>query len=59
MCSLMQIQEMKQTEKKNNSKQQHSVNNNKNSSLRRWRYYVGARLKFWRRSRVPKKGSSP
>ena len=30
MCSLMQIQEMKQTGKKN-SKQQHSVNNNKNS----------------------------
>ena len=22
-----------------------------------WRYCVGARLKFWRRSRVPKKGS--
>ena len=31
MCSLMQIREMKQTEKKKNSKQQHSVNNNKNS----------------------------
>ena len=27
------------------------------SSLRSWRYCVGARLKFWRRSRVPKKGS--
>jgi len=26
-------------------------------SLRSCRYYVGARLKFWRRSRVPKKGS--
>ena len=26
-------------------------------SLRSWRYCVGARLKFWRRSRVPKKGS--
>ena len=25
-------------------------------SLRGWRYCVGARLKFWRRSRVPKKG---
>ena len=25
-------------------------------SLRRWRYCVGARLKFWRRSPVPKKG---
>ena len=30
MYSLMQIQEMKQTEKKKNSKQEHSVNNNKN-----------------------------
>ena len=28
-------------------------------SLRSWRYCVGARLKFWRRSRVPKKRSSP
>ena len=28
-----------------------------NLSLRGWRYCVGARLKFWRRSRVPKKGS--
>jgi len=27
-----------------------------NFSLRSWRYCVGARLKFWRRSRVPKKG---
>ena len=27
------------------------------SSLRSWRYCVGARLKFRRRSRVPKKGS--
>ena len=27
------------------------------SSLRSWRYCVGARLKFWWRSRVPKKGS--
>ena len=27
------------------------------SSLRSWRYCVGARLKFWRRSRVPKQGS--
>ena len=27
------------------------------SSLRSWRYCVGARLKFWRRSRVPKKGN--
>ena len=27
------------------------------ASLRGWRYWVGARLKFWRRSRVPKKGS--
>ena len=27
------------------------------TSLRSWRYCVGARLKFWRRSRVPKKGS--
>ena len=26
-------------------------------SLLSWRYCVGARLKFWRRSRVPKKGS--
>ena len=26
-------------------------------SLRSWRYCVGARLKFWRRSRVPKEGS--
>ena len=26
-------------------------------SLRSWRYCVGARLKFWRRSRVPNKGS--
>ena len=26
-------------------------------SLRSWRYCVDARLKFWRRSRVPKKGS--
>ena len=26
-------------------------------SLPSWRYCVGARLKFWRRSRVPKKGS--
>ena len=26
------------------------------ASLRSWRYCVGARLKFWRRSRVPKKG---
>ena len=26
-------------------------------SLRSWRYCVGARLKFWRRSRLPKKGS--
>ena len=26
-------------------------------SLRSWRYCVGARLMFWRRSRVPKKGS--
>ena len=26
-------------------------------SLRSWRYCVGARLKFWRRSRVPKKGT--
>ena len=25
--------------------------------LRSWRYCVGARLKFWQRSRVPKKGS--
>ena len=25
-------------------------------SLRSWRYCVGARLKFWRRSRVPEKG---
>ena len=29
----------------------------KNISLRSWRYCVGVRLKFWRRSRVPKKGS--
>ena len=27
------------------------------TSLRSWRYCVGARLKFWLRSRVPKKGS--
>ena len=27
-----------------------------NYSLRSWRYCVGARLKFWRRSRDPKKG---
>ena len=27
------------------------------ASLRSWRYCVGARLRFWRRSRVPKKGS--
>ena len=26
-------------------------------SLRSWRYCVGAKLKFWRRSRVPKKRS--
>ena len=26
-------------------------------SLRSWRYFVGSRFKFWRRSRVPKKGS--
>ena len=26
-------------------------------SLRSWQYCVGARLKFWRQSRVPKKGS--
>ena len=26
-------------------------------NLRSWRYCVGARLKFWRRSRVPNKGS--
>ena len=26
-------------------------------SQRSWRYCVGARLKFWRRSRVPRKGS--
>ena len=26
-------------------------------SLRSWQYCEGARLKFWRRSRVPKKGS--
>ena len=26
-------------------------------SLRSWRYCVGARLKFWRQSHVPKKGS--
>ena len=26
-------------------------------SLRSWRYCVGVRLKFWRRSRVPKKGN--
>ena len=26
-------------------------------SLRSWRYCVGARLTFWRWSRVPKKGS--
>ena len=26
------------------------------ASLRSWRYCVGARLKFWRRSRVPQKG---
>ena len=26
-------------------------------SLRNWRYSVGARLKFWRQSRVPKTGS--
>ena len=30
---------------------------NEKISLRSWRYCVGARLKFWRRSRVPKKGS--
>ena len=27
------------------------------NSLRSWRYCAGARLKFWRWSRVPKKGS--
>ena len=27
-----------------------------NFSLRSWRYCVGARLKFWRRSRDPRKG---
>ena len=27
------------------------------NSLRSWRYCVGARLKFWQRSRVPNKGS--
>ena len=27
------------------------------ASLRSWRYCVGTRLKFWRQSRVPKKGS--
>ena len=37
---------------------QHTLLSVKNShSLLSWRYYVGARLKFWRRSRVPKKGS--
>ena len=30
---------------------------NENGSLRSWRYCVGGRLTFWRRSRVPKKGS--
>ena len=30
---------------------------NARGSLCSWRYCVGARLKFWRRSRVPKKGS--
>ena len=36
---------------------QHTLLSVKNShSLRSWRYYVGARLKFWRRSHVPKKG---
>ena len=30
---------------------------NEKRSLRSWRYCVGARLKFWPRSRVPKKGS--
>ena len=30
---------------------------NTNFSLRSWRYCVGVRLKFWRRSRGPKKGS--
>ena len=29
------------------------------TSLRSWRYCVGARLKFWRRSRVPNKGAAP
>ena len=27
------------------------------NSLRSWRYCVGARLKYWRRSRVPKKAT--
>ena len=31
--------------------------NDSKASLRSWRCCVGARLKFWRRSRVPKKGS--
>ena len=31
--------------------------NDSSASLRSWRCCVGARLKFWRRSRVPKKGS--
>ena len=33
------------------------VSHEREISLRSWRYCVGARLKFWRRSRVPKKGS--
>ena len=33
------------------------TSNSKEASLRSWRYCVGSRLKFWRRSRVPEKGS--
>ena len=53
-----------QFEKWSKPKKKKTANNNtvwtttktaKNGSLRSWRYCVGARLKFWRRSRVPKK----
>ena len=42
----------------NYSTQALSSNSWQVASLRSWRYCVGARLKFWQRSRVPKKWSS-
>ena len=40
-----------------NEKQLMNKHENEKRSLRSWRYCVGARLKFWPRSHVPKKGS--